>query len=294
MRKLNSYVSILILTVSLFVISCGDDPPTGSGVLIPVDTSTFTYPFTNGSSWTYQRKMSAENIRPDSIRHYFSEWPFYSMVNINILYDTIINGNTAKCFLEKYSEIHSNDTIVHQSRYYYGSYDTALVCFATRGNTGGLGMPYDKLRGIKFRKNNTIFNTANEIFSMAGNNSSIPLVNDSLYVENPPAVSLKYPIVAGTEWVSKYSQGMPLFYKKYLSFNIEYMGLTPISCIKTQRIMPEYENTFFYEYYSKYGQIKRDYLFKDMSVTTVWMPDGAGYADIREMYTMLSYNIAAP
>jgi hypothetical protein len=293
MRKLNSYIPVFILIVSTLLISCGDDPPTGSGVPPQADTSTFTYPFTIGSTWSYNRTFSVENIRPDSIRHYFTSYPHYSTGTVTVLYDTLINGVTTRCFLEGYYEVHGSDTVTWKKRLYYGNYDTALVCFATRGRLGVMGIPYSVQPATGFSKYGKRFSSISEITSYI-ETGSIPYESEQMYLENPPAVSLKYPIVTGTEWVSKYSKGVPWSYKKYLSFVIEYINGIPVSCIKTERRLPAFGETECYEYYSKFGQIKRNYLFRDMIVTTKWMPDGAGYADIRDVYNISSYNIVNP
>ncbi len=291
MLKLNSCF-ILIVVAAFYLTGCGEDPPVNN-TPPQVDTSTFTYPFTIGSTWSYNRTFSAENIRPDSIRHYFTNYPFHSTGNITIVYDTVINGNTARCFHEKYTEVQGNDTMTWNSRYYYGSYDTALVCFAYRPGGGGSGMPYLIQSGIKFSKYGKTFNNVNEAFHFIEYGNNMPFAADSLYIEQPPGIALKYPIVTNTEWICRYIQGTVMSRKKYLSFNIEYIGGIPVSCVKTEKFFTQFNDMICYDYHSKYGQVKRDYLIKDLAVTDP-LANIIGYVDIRDLYNITSYNIVNP
>lgn len=293
MKNLNFSTFILTITLaaSLFY-SCGSNTPTnGSGVWTPVDTSSFTYPFTTGSTWNYKSTYSAENIRPDSIRHYFAEYPFYGSGTITILYDTLINGVTTRVFLEEYKEIQEGDTNIFRSRYYYANYDTALVCYAKRYGWGGSGMPYSANNKIAFKKNGKLFSKPFEVSNYFIN--GMYRSADSLYIENPPAVVLKYPVVTGTEWIAKYYQGNPWFIKKYVSFVNLFLGASTISCIKTERKISSFSDFEYYDYYSKAGQLKKDFLAKDMIVTN-YLGYEIGRADTRELYEITSFNIVQP
>jgi hypothetical protein len=293
MKNLNFSTSILIiiLAASFFYSCAGNTPTNGSGVWTPVDTSSFTYPFTTGSTWNYKSTYSAENIRPDSIRHYFAEYPFYGSGTITILYDTLINGVTTRVFLEEYKEIQEGDTNIFRSRYYYANYDTALVCYAKRYGWGGSGMPYSANNKIAFKKNGKLFSKPFEVSNYFIN--GMYRSADSLYIENPPAVVLKYPVVTGTEWIAKYYQGNPWFIKKYVSFVNLFLGASTISCIKTERKISSFSDIEYYDYYSKAGQLKKDFLAKDMIVTN-YLGYEIGRADTRELYEITSFNIVQP
>lgn len=289
-----SLSAIFILAITFT--SCSDGPVATGTLQTQVDTSSFTFPYEIGTIWTYDRVFSAENIRPDSIRHYFTNWPIRGKGEITILYDTVINGITARCFFEEYTEFHPTDTNTWYNRFYYVNTDTALLCIASRVSTGIFSIPYRPAveNNAGFRMGDMNFKNPLELtaFIEQGGNRGGRL--DSFVIENPPVISLKYPIVIGTEWVSKYIQGQPWSYKKYLSFTLLNVLGAQITCIKTERRIPLFNNSFLYDYYSKNGQVKRDYLFKDMSFTTKTMPTGAGFVDIRDVYNVTSISITTP
>lgn len=287
MVKLNSCF-IITLFASIFLFSCSDDPVTPT-----IDTSTFVYPFTLGSSWNYNRTFSVENIRPDSIQHYFSEFPFYASGNITISHDTLLNGIPARVFVENYTEVQQNDTMVFQLRLYYGNYDTALVCYARRGYAGSW-MPYRPAnQNVKFSKYGMSFNSLSELLNAIEAKGYSQVSADSLYMEIPPSIIMKYPIVAGTEWVAKYFSGVPLSTKKYISFNIENINNMNITCIKTLRTYSQFPEAVCNDYYSKFGQVKKDFLTKDVAVTDS-LSNIIGYVDYRDLYVVTSFNIITP
>ena len=77
-KKLTYFIPsfIIFLLAAVFLYSCGnDDTVTNTPPPEPVDTTDFQYPFTIGSYWNYTLTVSAENIRPDSIRYYFNSYP---------------------------------------------------------------------------------------------------------------------------------------------------------------------------------------------------------------------------
>jgi len=104
--------TILILLSTLTIINCSDDIVSP----IPVDSSDFRYPFKDGSSWNYTITNHASDIRPDSILHYFSNYP---QIIINgtatILYDTVITSVVTKCFLDEFTFTSSGT--LRQNRY---------------------------------------------------------------------------------------------------------------------------------------------------------------------------------
>lgn len=283
-------ILFLFLFLAVLMYSCSDDT-TNNGP--PVDTSTFTYPFTNGSTWNYNRTFSSENIRPDSANQFFSNFTFHAHGDVTILYDTMINGIQTKCFHERYTEVQESDTLVFHSRSYYGNYDTAFVRFARRSSTGSFGLPDSPKQIVCFEKFGMRFNSPQEIFRFIETGST-SAGNDSLYIDTPPSRILKYPISIGTEWVANYYEGTPVSTKKYLSFNVEYVGNTPVSCIKIHRefLLP-LNDIIAYEYYSKYGIVKKDYLIKDILITTqLGVP--VGLYDARDKVEITSYNIINP
>jgi len=276
---------LFILSISVIIISCSDEPVTpAGGIAETVDTGTFIYPFTIGDSWNVKRTMSFENPRPDSIRHYFTDPPVVYNGSISILYDTIINGTAAKCFLETETE----DSMVYVNRLYYYQTDTGFYCLANRNSMFGYFMPFRKNNlsfekyGIKMQNP---FALEQMILSGSPHQSS-----DTFIIFTPPVLSLKYPVLKNIEWF--FFNGFFTVYKKYTEFvNLTVNG-QKIACIKTQRRYVGWDDFLFYEYYSKYGQMQSNHLFKDMLVTTINNPDGIGYVDSREKIEVLSFNVS--
>src|SRR5260221_10595419 len=136
---------LFYLIFSIILISCNSDTPTTGGNNTPIDSSASTYPFTNGSSWNYTHNITISNIRPDSIRHYFLQYPVNGSGTVTILYDTVINSTTTKCFLETYNEFGST----FKSRIYFIKNDTSLMEYAYRLETGTGFVPNSKYESSK-------------------------------------------------------------------------------------------------------------------------------------------------
>lgn len=282
-------ISTLII-ISTFFLSCSKDNPTGSNVQ-PVDTSDFKYPFTIGSTWSYTRVQSVENIRPDSIAYHFNMFPFNATGSITISNDTSINGVQTRCFLETYTE----DTTNWYSSTYYANYDSGFFCYGYRSTGGGAGFPFGPNQNIKFLFNDITYNNINEIFVSYGLYSNPKFIsNDTLYLEDPPVNCVKYPIKIGTEWFFKRIDIDLYIHKKYLGFENILINNNMISCVKTERKWFGLKSeTFFYDYHSKHGQMKRDYYFKDIICTNEF-GDTIGFFDLRDIVNVTSFNIVEP
>lgn len=280
-------ISSVILS-SFFIFSCSNDNITNNGQGL-VDTSTFIYPFEDGNSWNYSRTFSAENIRPDSIRHYFSQYPFLANGSVTILYDTIINGITTKCFYERYTEFQSNDSNTWHNRQYLINTDSSLLCYAYWPIWGGSGIPLKIQSVVNFEKYGHIFTDFREIFHFADYGLTGSRADDTLSIPNPPIVVMKYPIITGEQWIFRYYSGIPSMYRKYLYFeNIVLQG-DIISSIRTQKTWVNFDDLIMFDHISARGLLKKDMLVKDMLVTTIQNPEGVGYVDMRDVYLINSF-----
>lgn len=271
--KIKSFIAILVLVI---LASCGSDdkvinnpdPPE------PVDTSNFHFPFTDGTSWNYTLTVTAENIRPDSILYYFNSYPLTGYGYSEILYDTIIQlGGTVKVIYDVL--VLGNDTAA--SRYYY-SQDTlySMVCYGFRG---GLSPAFP------FRKPGC--NNNYGMFSIPFFNSA---AGDTFNIISPPVIVLKYPVVKNTQW-QLFDFGTFNISKKYVSWENYHLDTAVIPCIKTQRIFSNNSDFIYYDYYSKFGQMKRDYLYRNKPFTVNGITKG--YYDERNLYSVTSFNLAA-
>jgi hypothetical protein len=281
---------ILIFSVVFLLSSCGKDDVVNNNTNPPepVDTSSFEYPFTNGSYWNYTKTYSVENIRPDSIRYRFNSYPLTGTGHSEILPDdtTLAIGGTVKIIYDML--IYGNDTTA--SRFYYTNSSYSMVCYGYRGGSTP-EFPYRKSPGIKFSSDGRLFNSLNELSSFIIYGNDFASAGDTFIQEDPVIVVLKYPVVRGTEWLFK-DFGLSTIRKKYISFENYHLDTAVISCIKTQRIHSAHNEYVFYDYYSKYGQMKRDYLFKNALVTNQF-GHTIGYVDYRDVYTVTSFYIAS-
>lgn len=288
MEKTNSLKKLLSGLIMLFLISflnnCSNDKVINNSG-ISVDTSSFTYPYNIGSTWAYTRTMDVINISPDSIKHYFTEFPITSTGNITILYDTVVNGISTRCFLY-------NDSLASESRYYFQQTDTALLCIGYSQDTGGVGFPFSPSRNISYSFNGLKSKSLINIFTMVNINSfNIQTSSDSIYIEDPPVKCLVYPIRSNFEWLFKDFGSNLYINKKYMNFENIIIKNQTISCMKTQRIwLGIVSDIYFYDYHSKFGQIKRDYLIKNITVRNEFGTP-IGYFDAIDVVNVTSFYI---
>lgn len=278
-KKLTYFIQsfIIILFTAVFLYSCGnDDTVTNTPPPESVDTSDFQYPFTIGSYWNYTLTVSAENIRPDSIQYYFNSYPLTGYGYTEILYDTVVQiGGPVRVIYDRL--ILGNDTTA--SRYYYTNNEYSLVCYGYRGSTSA-SFPFRKLNDRSFPSG--MLSTGFENLA----------ASDTFMVISPPVVVLKYPVVKNTEWVM-IDQGTSTISKRYISWENYHLDTVTIPCIKTQRIFSNNSDWVLYDYYSKYGQMKKNYLLKNKPYPNI-QGYTIGFYDRREEYKVTSFNVAAP
>lgn len=256
----------LIFFMSCLFISCSDEKNNNVLTPAPVDSSDFRYPFTDGSMWNYTITATASDIQPDSILHYFSNYPLVISGTVTILYDTLINSVLTKCFLDEFTYIFS-----YSNRYYYINNDTALILYAARQ---GMGTGLLPLKKIRTHLSNTDFYNLNSL-----NNNELTIYGDT-------SSTLKYPMTTGTEWINGNVT------KKYLGFENLTGPNGIISCMKEQDTYSFFSGTF-YNYYSKNGLMKTYTFINDIAHTTVTSPDGDGTFDSTLETVITSYNIHA-
>lgn len=279
-KKLTYFIQsfIIILFAAAFLTSCGsDDTVTNTPPPEPVDTSDFQYPFTIGSYWNYTLTVSAENVRPDSIQHYFNSYPLTGYGHTEILYDTILQiSGPARVIYDRL--ILGNDTTA--SRYYYTNNEYSMVCYGYRGSTSA-SFPFRKLNDRSYPAG--MLSTGIEYMVAP---------SDTFMIIDPPVIVLKYPVVKNTEWIM-FDLGSSNISKRYVAWENYHLDTATIACIKSQRIWSNNSDWVLYDYYSKYGQMKRDYLFRNVQFRNN-LGITIGYYDKREVYNITSFYIAAP
>lgn len=261
----------MILLSSALMISCSDDEIV-TPVSVPVDSSDFRYPFTDGSTWNYTITASVSDVRPDSMKSYFNNvYPLVLNGTVTILYDTLINSVLTKCFTDEFSN--NGQTIIN--RYYYINNDTALILFAQRQPHPASG--YLPLRKIK----NGIVSSDLDKLNLV-NNAELQVLTDSL------TSTLKYPMKTGTTWSWTFENSTT--FKKYLGFENVIVPAGTISCMKTELILPYLPEVRFYSYYSKSGLIKTHVFYNDINLVT---PGGEATVDLTGETVVNSFHISA-
>jgi hypothetical protein len=254
-----------VFGIAIILLGCKSDTVTNSTGINTLDTSGFTYPFNIGNSWFYTRKISADDIHPDSILHYFSRYPVISNGSLTILYDTVIENIGTRCFLE----VMRVEQRTFQSRTYLIYHDTALLMYAQRG-AGFFGNPP--------------FNV-----SVTGKYNLNDSPDETIYIYDPPIALLKYPVITGKSWVNP-AENFTVT-KKYEGYETITIGAGLFKCMKTSATYSIFPESPFYDYYCKFGMLKRYVFYDDALITNQWYPEGIGTADLTDDYIVNSFNI---
>lgn len=266
---------LVILTCSYFCLififtGCSDDSVTSTGGVYTSDTGSFTYPLKSGSTWSFKRTIKAEDIRPDSIRHYFSNYPLMTYGTAAVLYDTVINGINTACILETYNSGQYSSV----SRQYMINTDTACIEYAARG--------YSNFNSFLKPIGNKIY--------LLNTDNIIP--DEEIRINNPPCEILKYPVLTGKEWTTYKNLGLiRTIEKKYMGWQTLQIQANYIKCIETRCIFDLMAQAPYYAYYSKFGLLKQYVFYDNFLITTEIYPEGIGYADFTDTYLVTSFNI---
>lgn len=269
LNKNNAFFCLILLfCFPFFIINCSDDAVTPA----PADSSDFKYPFTDGSTWTYQREISVSDIKPDSIQYHFSDYPIIVTGTVTILYDTVINSVTTKCFLDEFTSRNGN----RSSRFYYVNNDTSLYLYFSRSS------PANGLLPLNIVRNN--FNPLPDV-------SYLPYGNEYNRINFTDTIFsiLKYPVITGKEWI--YYNGFDTIIKKYEAFENVTVPAGTISCIKTTTSFSSLPSSSVINYYSKSGLMKKTWFLDDMTFSTITNPGGIGTIDVNDFSEILSFNI---
>lgn len=257
------FLSIPVIFCLLFV-SCSEESDN------PVSQEqNFTYPFNLSSSWYFGTKNFITNIRPDSIRAYFTNDTTTGYGGIIFLGDTVIFNDTLRLMRNNHSDpqhFHSSIELYKQtnSGLYRHAYFSEAFTFTPYRN--GKERVYFKFR-------NKIYFSPEEILTgFKKDTDGLSDYNDSvLIIDTPPLLALKYPIVKNDIWLLKEFNNTKIF-KQYLDYeNINISGHN-YYCMKIKKSYyfnnsgtPD-ENILYFDYFSKEGIVKKELSIKNISV----------------------------
>ncbi len=274
----------LLLFFAVIYNGCKSEDSINNSVSVPVDTTGFVYPFDIGNYWNYENVSTVSDIRPDSIAHFFSEYPLYGGGIMRIVKDTLMNGETTRQFVDSYTQ----DSVTFTSKIYYIQSDTALIQYAYSIYASSGIFPRQKNNlHLKFSGRET--NSPIELllqFKISASN--IPM--DTLIFENPTPQALRYPIVTNHQWIYRNFE-QSILTKKYLQFENLGIGHLTISCIKTEFKWSTIDDMEAYQYYTKYGKLK-DYLYLNDVMVTNEFGHILGTIDIKEITNVTSFHVA--
>ena len=256
--------TIFFVLVSCFILpfnNCGQvKNPLG------FDFFEYTYPMKIGNQWEYDRGFYLFNIRPDSIKSLLpitDTLRSYSSITIpkqEILKDSLLTYQLIEDFTE------DSRTITSES-YYLHRMDGLYLC-AYKGV--GLTLPKSG-KAYKIIFKGLSFNKIHEITDYLINLRNNAYYNaDSLYYENPPLQTLKYPLKTGLQWTIRESGEPWLVEKKVISEERIKVPAGRYDCIKIQYLIDLDgdnkwdEDIILFDYIGKDGLIKRSGLFKDL------------------------------
>lgn len=269
MLKFKIIYTVILISIITGLTSCSDDNIINP--VIAVDNSDFRFPFTNGSTWNYTVRNNASNIQPDSILHYFTEYPLVTNGTVTILYDTLINSVLTKCFLDEYIAF----GIQYSNRFYYINNDTALILYASRSNGSGSGFlplatPYKNLQ-------------------VSDTNIPGEVQGNELRIRDTLTSTLKYPMVSGTQWSESYDGIVTSkYYERFynISFQTEVFSAMKVNIERNIPFLPRLT-----AFYNRNGLITVSGTIENIMLTTISSPDGAGTYDLWIERTVTSFNI---
>jgi len=284
-KYISSIISILIAGTISFN-SCSDDVVNNNSA--PVNEDNFVYPYSINSFWYYGTNNFVTNLRPDSLSNIFDTDTLTGIGGATFVRDTIIGNDTLRLFRNG----HSDEFHAHTTLEMYKQTSSGLIRYASysEGTNFGPFRPLKNNMNLKYSVNGKTYNSVDEIFRYYKNfifRSEYNSSGDTIFIfDDPPVTAIKYPIVKNLEWNFITVQTTQIN-KKYTDYeNVILLGKS-YYCIKIQRIWyfdnstTPAPNLIDYEYFSKEGMVKKDFLIKDIRITNEF-GELLGYIDAKD------------
>ncbi len=215
----------------------------------------YEYPLKTGNSWNYHRRFIVE---------YFDISDSTNIIDRDTIESDYIIQNGSKVILNDsitaYKLISTNLTSNVTSYEYCNNNSQGFYCYAYKLNDGA--EPFAKKLNIQnFYINYPIMNiflNFNEIKS------------DSLFIENPPAKILSYPITYNTKWTLRGNCDY-IVYKEIIGNEFITINQTTYECYKIRYSYSNNinENVVFTDYIASTGLVKRSVITKNLIISNV-------------------------
>lgn len=282
MKKIIQKIFILFCAVA--ALSCSDDSVNSNN--IPPADENFKYPYRTNALWYYTTRNFVTNLRPDSLNVYFSTDTTTGYGGAQFVKDSVVNGDTLKLLRNS----HSTPQHGHTTLEYYKQTDTGLVRLAYYSEGTNFG-PYRPLNNnIKLHFAGKNFSSTDELLEF--HNADMSADDTVLVFDDPPVLTIKYPIAENSEW-NFVIYGTTRITKKYDGFENVTVPAGTYHCAKIRRLW--YYNSptpdprsISYDYFSKEGMMKRDLIIKDIIVSNS-QGQPIGLIDVKEEAEVLSY-----
>ena len=255
------------------------------------------YPVKAGNRWSYTRTFSLHNFRPlhPGVSYQETSYVFQSTVEAlgrEVLQDTL---HTWKFRTTETGGLNLQPVVGYN---FYRQTRDALLSVAYKNPD--LVAPLQKSH-VQYHYAGQSFETIAELLSsIEGNPHAVfGLSSDSLTYETVPATAFAFPIGVGREWDYR----MPLpplnwrIHKKVVGTTILHLPAGDFSSDKIQWFWDTRNNGTWdpkisgFDYLSSRGLVKREFLLKDIVVSTPVYPDSAGLVDVKDEYSAISVTV---
>ncbi len=269
---------ILFFLLAGIFLSCDEEPPS------PYD---FTYPLQSGNSWTYFREM--KTVAVDSPATNFT-------VIRDTLFCTVTQPTTLNDSLNVFpfvSYVLPNPALADLR--YYRHTKTGLFIMAYKINKGLLIIPKESTKKrILFKQ--TAYHSLAELEYRLLHPQPRKAAGDSLYLEDPPVQSLKYPLKVGLQWSYRVAGHPFRIDKRVQSKEIVETEAGSFYCFKIQWLHDMDNNnqwdeeTEIIDYVAAQGLIERHITIRDLILTDE-NGNVIGKADDYDDYTLIDLNV---
>ncbi len=282
-KRLNALILCGMLGIMGFLHSC----ETNKAPLSPVGL--FEFPMELGNRWEYERVLIFSTASSDSL---IIDTTIVSQIDIDMEVISILEKIPP---LYELREILTDDGFEYTDYSYYENIEDGLYFKAYRG--AGFATP-KTASNTEILINGKRFASLRAFIDAITRGTSLKRsFGDSLIVEDPPLLSIKYPLEVGAQWTYR-TAGKPWrIDKKVVSYEPLRVPAGTFMCYKIQWLIDLNDdgnwddNIVFYDYICPKGLAKRDIFFGDIAITHKGSTDPIGYYVSREVYELTDYHL---
>jgi hypothetical protein len=286
-RQIAAYCAGTLALIIVILGGCGDK----SGNLVIGD---FAYPLHVGQVWRYVGMEYTSFFQPESLAAtYTTNYGIVSAVEVK---EQTVVGDTIPVYALKMTETITGQATSY-SWDYFNNRPGGLYSFAYSHPSGSGGMEPRKLTRdeCQYRFHGHVFASISELFRFIESPSQKQaLGSDSITLETPPFLCVKYPFSSGSEWLTTSPPTVWPIGKKVLGrVDIQ----VPAGTFACAHILWRYDvdtngvwdtNIEMHDYISQIGLVKREAIIRGIEVTGYENPTGIGTYDVSRVMELLS------